>query len=322
MSRASAALEALGAWTPEVDGWIVAIGALASVACAVPGALLVARRQSMAADGIAHAVLPGIAAAFLLSGTRDVAWMAGGAAAAAAAMAAGSAILERRLRVERDAALGIAYTVLFALGLVLVVRAADSVDVDPSCVLFGAIELAPLDRAGFAGAELPRAALAAGAVACLNALVAAVAWRPILASSFDRGFAGAAGARPVACDALVGAMATATCVACFEALGSVIVVGMLVVPACAARLVTARLGAMVAFAAAFGGVAAAAGHVAACTAAPLMGLEPAGVRELSTAGCIAASLGACFVAVMALRRLAPGKPPVDAGGAASLPSPA
>jgi hypothetical protein len=53
-----------------------------------------------------------------------------------------------------------------------------------------------------------------------------------------------------------------------------------------------------------------------------MGLEPAGVRELSTAGCIAASLGACFVAVMALRRLAPGKPPVDAGGAASLPSPA
>lgn len=320
MSRYSAVLEALGAWTPAVDGWIIAIGALASFACAVPGTLLVARRQSMAADGIAHAVLPGIAAAFLVSGTRDVAWMAGGAAAAAAAMAAGSAYLERRLRVERDAALGIAYTVLFALGLVLVVRAADRVDIDPSCVLFGAIELAPLDRVRPAGVVLPRAALAAGIVACANALVAAAAWRPILASSFDRGFAGAAGARPVACDALIGAMATATCVACFEALGSVIVVGMLVVPACAARLVTARLGPMIAFAAAFGCVAAAVGHLAACTAAPLIGLESAGVRELSTAGCIAASLGACFVAVMAVRRGLQGNRPVDAGGAPSLPS--
>lgn len=319
MSRWSAAAEALGAWTPEVDGWIVAIGALASVACAVPGTLLVARRQSMAADGIAHSVLPGIAGAFLLSGTRDLVWMAGGATVAAIAMTAGSAFLERRLRVERDAALGIAYTVLFALGLALVVRAADGVDIDPSCVLFGAIEFAPLDLVSAAGHEVPRAALVIAAVAVANVAVAAVAWRPIVASSFDRGFARAAGARPAACDALVGGMATATCVACFESLGSVIVVGMLVVPACTARLACARLVPMIALAAAAGCVATLLGHAAACVAAPLAGLDSAGVRELSTAGCVAAALGACFAAVAVARGAVSRMRPVDGARVRSLP---
>jgi manganese/zinc/iron transport system permease protein len=319
MSRGDAAIEALRAWTPEVDGWIIAIGALAAIACAVPGTLLVARRQSMAADGIAHAVLPGIAGAFLLSGTRDLAWMAGGAAVAAVAMSAGSAYLERTLRVERDAALGIAYTVLFALGLALVVRAADGVDIDPSCVLFGAIEFAPLDRVQAGGHEVPRAAIVIAAAAAANVAVAALAWRPILASSFDRSFACAAGARPAACDAVVGAMATATCVACFESLGSVIVVGMLVVPACAARLACVRLVPMAMLAATIGCCATALGHVAACVAAPIAGLDAAGVRELSTAGCVAASLGACFAGVAWVRAITMRKLPVDGTRATSLP---
>jgi manganese/zinc/iron transport system permease protein len=319
MSRGNAAIEALRAWTPEVDGWIIAIGALAAIACAVPGTLLVARRQSMAADGIAHAVLPGIAGAFLLSGTRDLAWMAGGAAVAAVAMSAGSAYLERTLRVERDAALGIAYTVLFALGLALVVRAADGVDIDPSCVLFGAIEFAPLDRVQAGGHEVPRAAIVIAAAAAANVAVAALAWRPILASSFDRSFACAAGARPAACDAVVGAMATATCVACFESLGSVIVVGMLVVPACAARLACVRLVPMAMLAATIGCCATALGHVAACVAAPIAGLDAAGVRELSTAGCVAASLGACFAGVAWVRAITMRKLPVDGTRATSLP---
>jgi manganese/zinc/iron transport system permease protein len=245
--------------------------------------------------------------------------MAGGAAVAAVAMSAGSAFLERRLRVERDAALGISYTVLFALGLALVVRAADGVDIDPSCVLFGAIEFAPLDRVRAAGHEVPRSALVIAAVAAANVSVAALAWRSILASSFDRGFACAAGARPGACDAVVGAMATATCVACFESLGSVIVVSMLVVPACTARIACARLVPMAALAAAIGCGATVLGHVAACVAAPLAGLDAAGVRELSTAGCVAASLGACFAAVAGVRAFKSRNRPVDGARMPSLP---
>jgi manganese/zinc/iron transport system permease protein len=245
--------------------------------------------------------------------------MAGGAAVAAVAMSAGSAYLERTLRVERDAALGISYTVLFALGLALVVRAADGVDIDPSCVLFGAIEFAPLDRVHAGGHEVPRAAIVIAVVAAANVAVAALAWRPILASSFDRGFARAAGARPAACDAVVGAMATATCVACFESLGSVIVVGMLVVPACAARLACARLVPMAMLAATIGCCATALGHVAACVAAPITGLDAAGVRELSTAGCVAASLGACFAGVAWVRAITMRNLPVDGTRATSLP---
>jgi manganese/zinc/iron transport system permease protein len=57
-------------WTWEVDGWIVAIGALAGLACSIPGTWLVARREAMMADALSHAVLPGIAIAFLATGSR------------------------------------------------------------------------------------------------------------------------------------------------------------------------------------------------------------------------------------------------------------
>ena len=91
------------------------------------------------------AVLPGIALGFLLSGTRSNAVMFAGAILAGFLTAFFSQWLRRFGRVDAGAAMGVVFTVLFAVGLLLIVRGADSVDLDPSCVLYGALEIAPLD---------------------------------------------------------------------------------------------------------------------------------------------------------------------------------
>ena len=279
------------AWTAAVDGWIVAIAALAAIACAVPGSFLVVRRESMLADAMSHGVLPGLAAAFLLTGTRSAPAMAAGAMLAAVLLSVAWRAIAASCRVERGAALGIAYTVMFAAGVVLVVQAADRVDLDPSCVLFGSLELAPLDDVELLGTRVPFPAVLLAAVAASNVLVASLLWPTLVAESFDRDFARVSTPARWVAPAAMSAMSAATCVACFEAVGSILVVALMVTPAVVARLFTSSMRGMVVRSAVAGVAAAALGHLAATALPGMLGLHSAGIHDLSTAGSIAVTLG-------------------------------
>lgn len=296
-------MSGMAAWTWGVDGWIVAIGALAGLACCIPGTWLVARREAMMADALSHAVLPGIAIAFIVTGSRAPAWMMVGAMAAAAALSGITMWLRSAGRLERGAALGVTYTTLFAIGVLLASGAARSVDIDPSCVLFGSLEVAPLDSASVGGIMVPRAALLMCAVFAANLVIAAALWRPMLAASFDRAHARAGGVRTGLMDAAVMAMAAATCVACFEAVGSILVIATMVTPAVAARLCCNSLRAMAAVAAAIGAAGAFAGHAIATVVPGLVGLGSWGISDASTSGSIAVALGGMCAAVAAGRAL-------------------
>ena len=291
----------MNAWTLAVDGWIITIGALGALACAVPGAFLVVRRTSMLADAVSHAVLPGIAVAFLLSGTRDPLWMFLGAAAAGLFVTLGSSALARIARIDSGAALGIVFTTMFALGLILIVQVADRVDLDPSCVLYGAIELAPLDSILLLGVEVPRAVLVLGGVTLLNAFVAVIFWKELTVMAFDPALARTLGCRPKLMESIILGMAAATCVAAFESVGSILIVAMMIIPAASARLWSDRLAGVIVGAMLIGILGALVGHWIATAVAPA--IIPGG-RDASSAGSIAATLGALLVAsiVVAPRR--------------------
>ena len=121
---------AMAPWLTPDDLWTMATAVLASVACGVVGSFLVLRRQSMLGDTISHAVLPGIAGAFLLTGTREVIPMLLGATAVGIFTATLSSGLSRWGRVDRDAAMGVTFTSLFALGVVMISLAARQVELD------------------------------------------------------------------------------------------------------------------------------------------------------------------------------------------------
>ena len=171
-------------WT-SFDSWIVAVGAVTAVACALPGCFLVLRKMSMMGDAISHSVLPGIAIAFLMTGTRSSISMFVAAAITGVLTAVFTQWVSRFGRVDRGAAMGIVFTTLFAVGLIMIVRAADHVDLDPSCVLYGAMEMTPLDTRNVFGWNIPRAVLAIGVVLVVNLLLILALFKELRITAFD-----------------------------------------------------------------------------------------------------------------------------------------
>lgn len=272
------------------DTWIVVVGALCAVAAALPGTFLVLRGMSMMGDAISHAVLPGLAIAFLVTGSRASIGMFIGAAAVWILTAVFTHWISQSGRVDRGASMGIVFTTLFALGLLLIVRAADHVDLDPSCVLYGAIEMTPLDTVEWAGLALPRAALVLGGVLVLNLVLVVVFFKEFRISSFDPDLATTLGIRSGLMHYLLMTMVAVTTVAAFEAVGSIIVIAMLVTPAATAYLLTDRLAVMLALAAAIGAASSALGHWLALEAPPLLGFE-----STNTSGMMAVATGLFFL---------------------------
>jgi len=223
------------------DLWIVTIGAMTNAACALLGCYLVLRRLSLLGDAISHAVLPGLVVAFALSGTVSLVWMFAGALAMGALTALLTDTLHRRAGVSEDASLGVVFTSLFALGVILVKRFGSAVDLDPDCVLNGLLELATFNRVRVAGVDVPRALLTIGPVLVVNVLFIVLCWKELLVGSFDAALAETMGLRPGRLHYVLMALVALTTVASFEQVGSILVVAMLIVPGAAAHLLCDRL---------------------------------------------------------------------------------
>ncbi|MEY4534222.1 MAG: MntD: manganese transporter, rane protein [Planctomycetota bacterium] len=253
----------LAAWLTADDLWTMATAVLASVACGLVGCFLVLRRLSMLGDTISHAVLPGIAGAFLLTGTRDVLPMLLGATVVGVATALLSSGLDRWARVDRDAAMGVTFTTFFAMGVVMISLAARQVDLDPGCVLYGLLEFVPFDTITLAGMQVPRAAVWLGTALLVDAVLVVAFLKELRACSFDPAHAASLGLRVGLVHMGVMAAVAANTVVAFEAVGSILVVAMLVAPGATARLWTDRLTPMLWLACAIAASTAVVGYLAA-----------------------------------------------------------
>ncbi len=277
-----------------IDGWIVLAGALAAIACALLGNFLVLQRMSLMGDAISHAVLPGLAIAYLATHARASAAMFAGAAAAGLLTALLTESISRLGKVDRGASMGIVFTTFFALGLLLIVQAADHVDLDPGCVLYGAIELTPLDVAceleiGGQLLALPRAVLVLGAVLCLNLVFVLLFFKELRLASFDPEMARAQGLPVGGLHHGLMALVAVTTVAAFEAVGSIIVIAMLIVPPATAFLLARRLPGMILASVLLAGASAVLGHVAALVVPGWLGFA-----ATSTSGMMAVAAGFLF----------------------------
>lgn len=245
-------------WQWQIDGWIVLVGVLSACSCALLGNYLVLRRLSMMGDAISHAVLPGLAVAFILTGTRTGGAMFAGAVIVGVLTALMTQLITRYGKVEHGASMGVVFSVLFALGLVLIRRAADHVDLDPGCVLYGNIVQVPLDAIG---GGIPPAAMNLAIVMAANILFVVFLYKELKISAFDPELSSTVGINSNLMHYLLMVMVAVTTVANFEAVGSILVIAMLIVPPVTAHLLTDRLGRMIGLSLALGAVSAVVGHV-------------------------------------------------------------
>jgi len=223
----------------EVLAWMVVLGATAGAACALVGCYLVLRRLSLLGDAISHAVLPGLVLAFLLTGRLGGWPMLLGALAMGLLTSLLTAAVHRATGVGEDAGMGVVFTSLFALGVVML--SGRRADLDVNCVLNGLLEMAADDRVLMLGVEVPRSLFTLGPVLALVVIVLVVAWKEIKLTSFDPALATALGLPAVLIhQGMLGLVAGVT-VASFEAVGSILVVAMLIVPPVTAQMLTEKL---------------------------------------------------------------------------------
>lgn len=284
---ASASLQEVFNLSWDDDGWIMLAGALCGIAASLLGNFLVLRRLSLLGDAISHAILPGLAAAFLLTGQRQGWGVFLGASAVGLATVVLAELARRYGRVDEGASIGVVFTFLFALGLIMIVRAADRVDLDPGCVLYGSIETIFLDTIELGSLDVPRAVINLGTMTVINLLFVVLLYRPLKVSTFDPQLAQAQGVPVKLLHYVLAGLVAITSVAAFESVGNILVVAMFVVPPVTAWLCTDRLGRMIALSTVFAALSAVLGHLSAIGVPAMFGLQ-----STNTAGMMAAAAGA------------------------------
>lgn len=232
-------------WTLFGDAfiWIALMGFLVTAACGFLGTFIVWRRMALVGDAISHSVLPGIVIAFLLAQSRDTLAMFLGAVGAGVLTTVLIEVIHQKSRIKTDAALGIVFTTLFAIGVVMVSVYGENVDLDTDCVLYGEIEHVPFETmvSVFGLFEAPGSIVRMGVVTLAVMGLVIAFYRPLVVSSFDPGLARSMGIRPEVMHHALMSLLAIVVVSSFESVGAVLVIAMLIFPGVTASLLSDRL---------------------------------------------------------------------------------
>lgn len=194
----------------------------------------------MVGDAISHAVLPGIVIAFLVSGSRDSVTMLIGAGLIGILTTFLIEFLNKTGKLQTDASIGVTFTWLFAIGVILISAFAGQVDLDQDCVLHGEIAYVPLDLWFLDdGTNMgPRALYVTGSVLILNLLFITIFFKELFLTTFDSAFAAAIGISTALWHYLLMGAVSLTTIASFESVGAILVVALMVAPPATAYLLT------------------------------------------------------------------------------------
>lgn len=245
------------------DFWIILTGTLVAATCGILGCFLVLRKMAMVGDAISHSVLPGIAIAFLVSSSWDSLLMLIGAAVLGLITVFFIQMLQQS-GLQSDASIGIVFTALFAVGVILISRNASHIDLDLDCVLFGEIAYVQWDTWIWNGYDMgPIAVWMLGGTLLIVLAAILLFYKQFKLCAFDPALAAAIGIPVALFHYLLMGLVSLSTVASFESVGAILVVGMLIIPASAAYLLTDRLSVMIGYSVLIGAISAAGGYYAA-----------------------------------------------------------
>lgn len=221
--------------------WVLVLSALIGIACGVVGNFLILRRMALTGDAISHSVLPGLVVAYAVFHTLESWAMILGAATAGVVAVMLIEFLHRNSRLKADAAMGVAFATLFALGVLLIRHFAGHVHLDVECVLYGHLEMTVLGTMDTPAGPIPTAVVRMLAICALVSVAAWLFYKELVITSFDAAMATTMG---VKCRWIHHGLMLATSlvvVGAMEAVGAVLVVGMMIIPPATARLLSNRL---------------------------------------------------------------------------------
>ncbi|MFC3199380.1 iron chelate uptake ABC transporter family permease subunit [Parapedobacter deserti] len=238
--------------------YVVLGNILLSASAAMVGAFTLLQKKALVGDAVSHAVLPGICAAFLFSGTKNIALMLGGAFATGWLALVAVDYITAKSKIRKDAAIGLVLSVFFGLGMVMMTYIQQSGNAAQSGLdhfIFG-------NAAALIGSDL----LVFSALSTVLLITVSLFFKAFALIAFDRNYAEALGFPVRRLDLLLTSLTVLAVVTGITAVGVVLMAAMLVTPAAAARYWTDNIRRMVGIAVAFGAFAGIAGAYISYTA--------------------------------------------------------
>ena len=260
------------------------IALLVALSCSVLGVFLILRKTALISDAISHSILPGIVLGFFL--TEDLNSPVLILLAALTGMLTVFLVewLQRTGLVKEDTSIGIVFPALFSIGIIMITRNAGDIHLDTDAVLLGELAFAPFDRWILNGMDLgPKAAWVMGIIFLVIMSLLLMFYKELKISTFDVGLAATLGFSPVLIHYLLMFISSVTIVGAFDAVGSILVVGFMIVPAAIAYLLTNDLKKMLIY------------SMTAAAVSAISGYWLAHLLDASIAGSIMAVAGLLFL---------------------------
>ena len=256
MSGPVLAINAADLWFDwEIDTWPLLMALLVGLSCGLLGTVFLVRRTALLGDAVSHSVLPGIAGDLLLAGylvkqedehvfgtSTTMLFIMGGALLAALASTMLIEALHRYSRIKPDTALGAVFPAFFAAGVILIRIVARDAHFDEDCVFYGSLEVI-----GEGSQVLPTLLCS-----ILVVLFFLGFYKEILITSFDRQLSRALGLPTGLVNLLLVSLLALAVVVAFEAVGAILVIALLIIPAATAQLLSYRFDRVLLLAAFFG----------------------------------------------------------------------
>jgi manganese/zinc/iron transport system permease protein len=267
------------------EAWIILTGCLVGISCGVIGSFLILRKMAMLADAISHTVLLGIVMAFLISHSLNGFYMLIGAAVAGL-LTAFIVQLFNSSGIQEDAAIGVVFTSMFALGVILISLYAGNVHLDVEHALMGEIAFVPWNTVELPIiGSIPKSVVMLTSIFILNVLLIVLFYKEFKITSFDPGLAAAIGLPTISIHYLLMGMVSVTTVSAFDSVGAILVVAMLIAPGATAYLLTDKFSNMLVLSACIGCIDA------------VLGYYTARYLDVSISGAMATMAGIVFLLV-------------------------
>ncbi len=227
-----------------MDAFIIILtGALVATCCSLLGSFLILRKMAMVGDAISHSVLPGIVIAFFIVGSQQSVWLLVGAGLLGVLTTFLIEFFHQKGRLQTDASIGVTFTWLFALGVILVTYYAGNAHIDQDCILHGEIAYTPIDLIYDAEGNPigPKAVIVLSVVLVMILLFIFFFYKELVITTFDSSFANSIGISSSVWHYALMGLVSLTTVASFESVGAILVVALLIAPASSAYLLTNNL---------------------------------------------------------------------------------
>jgi manganese/zinc/iron transport system permease protein len=206
--------------------YILATASMVGLIGAILGTMMMLKKKSMVADAISHSVLPGIVITYLFTANLSSWPMTLGASLTGLLTVFLIEFLQHKIKLQEDASVGIIFTMLFALGVLMVCKYTGKIDLDLDCILYG--EMAYI---GLGDLTVPNEIYSMGFMLLLVVLFLLGSYRHIQIITFDSAYAKSIGIANNFWNYALMSLVSLSTVLAFESVGSVLIVSFLVIPA-------------------------------------------------------------------------------------------